>query len=76
MRSNPGYRPGRMRWRQNLILRRLQGEPVEVPPDAEEIAVPVPDSSIQRDDSAAEADTEIVPPPVIDSIPPAPDTSP
>jgi monofunctional biosynthetic peptidoglycan transglycosylase len=24
--SNPGHRPGRMRWRQNLILRRLHGD--------------------------------------------------
>jgi monofunctional biosynthetic peptidoglycan transglycosylase len=31
LRSNPGYRPARMRWRQNLILRRMQGEWVEVP---------------------------------------------
>lgn len=29
--SNPGYRPGRMRWRQNLILRRMRGEQIEVP---------------------------------------------
>ena len=29
--SNPSYRPGRMRWRQNLILRRMRGENVEVP---------------------------------------------
>lgn len=29
--SNPQYRPGRMRWRQNLILRRMRGEAVEVP---------------------------------------------
>ncbi|TFG51013.1 MAG: hypothetical protein E4H38_02580 [Gemmatimonadales bacterium] len=32
LRSNPGYRPGRMRWRQELILRRMGGEWVEVPP--------------------------------------------
>jgi monofunctional biosynthetic peptidoglycan transglycosylase len=31
LRSNPGYRPGRMRWRQDLILRRMRGEEVEVP---------------------------------------------
>ena len=31
LRSNPGYRPSRMRWRQQLILRRLGGEAVEVP---------------------------------------------
>jgi len=29
--SNPERRPGRMRWRQNLILRRMRGEAVEVP---------------------------------------------
>jgi monofunctional biosynthetic peptidoglycan transglycosylase len=32
LRSNPGYRPARMRWRQDLILRRMGGEWVEVPP--------------------------------------------
>jgi monofunctional biosynthetic peptidoglycan transglycosylase len=32
LRSNPGYRPARMRWRQDLILRRMRGEWVEVPP--------------------------------------------
>ena len=31
LRSNPAYKPGRMRWRQNLILRRMLGEPLEVP---------------------------------------------
>jgi len=30
--SNPGYRPARMRWRQNMILRWLRGEPVEMAP--------------------------------------------
>ena len=30
--SNPAYRPGRMRWRQNMIMRRLRGEPVVIPP--------------------------------------------
>lgn len=40
--SNPAYRPGRARWRQNLILRRMQGEVVEVPREAEEEAVPPP----------------------------------
>jgi monofunctional biosynthetic peptidoglycan transglycosylase len=33
LKSNPGYRPGRMRWRQALILRRIRGEPITVPPD-------------------------------------------
>ncbi|HEU5049999.1 MAG TPA: biosynthetic peptidoglycan transglycosylase [Gemmatimonadales bacterium] len=33
--SNPSHRPGRMRWRQALILRRMGGERLEVPPVAE-----------------------------------------
>ena len=31
--SNPAYRPGRMRWRQGLILRRLRGELIAIPKD-------------------------------------------
>jgi monofunctional biosynthetic peptidoglycan transglycosylase len=44
--SNPGYRPGRMRWRQQLILRRMAGEPIAVPPEIEPLPdlVPLPDS--------------------------------
>ncbi|MEP7325821.1 MAG: biosynthetic peptidoglycan transglycosylase [Gemmatimonadota bacterium] len=38
--SNPGYRPGRMRWRQNLILRRMRGENVEVPKVETEVLPP------------------------------------
>jgi monofunctional biosynthetic peptidoglycan transglycosylase len=34
--SNPGYRPNRMRWRQDLILRRMRGERVEIPRVEEE----------------------------------------
>ena len=41
LRSNPDYRPGRMRWRQNLILRRMRGEEVEVPQVEEEEIAPV-----------------------------------
>ena len=36
LRSNPAYRPNRMRRRQDLILRRMRGERVEVPPEEEE----------------------------------------
>jgi monofunctional biosynthetic peptidoglycan transglycosylase len=36
LRSNPGYRPNRMRRRQGLILRRMRGEPIEVPAVDEE----------------------------------------
>lgn len=46
LRSNPGYRPGRMKWRQHLILRRMLGEQVEVPQVEEEDPLPVlPDSA-------------------------------
>ena len=34
--SNPAYRPNRMRRRQELILRRIRGEPVEIPRAEEE----------------------------------------
>jgi monofunctional biosynthetic peptidoglycan transglycosylase len=37
--SNPGYRPLRMRRRQELILRRLRGEPVVIPKVEEESRV-------------------------------------
>lgn len=40
LRSNPAHRPGRMRWRQNLILRRMAGERLEIPKTEAE----VPDS--------------------------------
>jgi monofunctional biosynthetic peptidoglycan transglycosylase len=33
LRSNPLRKPGRMKWRQNLILRRMAGERIEIPPD-------------------------------------------
>jgi monofunctional biosynthetic peptidoglycan transglycosylase len=32
LRANPGHRAGRIRWRQELILRRMRGEAVVVPP--------------------------------------------
>lgn len=37
LRSNPGFRPGRMRWRQQLVLRRMRGEAIQIPTDAEAI---------------------------------------
>lgn len=36
LKSNPAYRPARMRWRQALIMRRLRGELAEVPRIPEE----------------------------------------
>ena len=57
--SNPVFRPGRMAWRQQLILRKLRGEPVVVPPVVEEEAPPPPDS---------------VPPPALDTTAPRVDS--
>lgn len=57
--SNPVFHPGRMQWRQQLILRKLGGEPVEIPPVVEEEpTLPV----------------ESLPPAVLDSILPPVDT--
>jgi len=69
--SNPAFHPGRTRWRADLILRKLRGEPVEVPAEAEELtpALPsadsltapteslpaLPDSTVQKDTTAVPA---------------------
>jgi monofunctional biosynthetic peptidoglycan transglycosylase len=53
--SNPVLRPGRTRWRQQLILRRLRGERVVLPDEAD---TPAPDGSQPTADSTpAPADT-------------------
>ncbi len=44
LKSNPGYRPGRMRWRQAMIVRRVRGESIEIPRTAEEVDSVVPDT--------------------------------
>jgi monofunctional biosynthetic peptidoglycan transglycosylase len=44
LKSNPGYRPGRMRWRQAMIIRRVRGETVEIPRTAEEVDSVLPDT--------------------------------
>ena len=62
--SNPRYKPGRMRWRQQLILRRMRGENVEVPRIETEIPAPPPV------DTAAPVIPDSIPPaPVVDSAP-------
>jgi monofunctional glycosyltransferase len=43
--SNPAHHPGRMHRRQDLILRRMRGEPVDVPP-VEDEPQPQPGDSI------------------------------
>jgi monofunctional biosynthetic peptidoglycan transglycosylase len=41
--STPAFRPARTRWRQQLILAKLRGEAVEIPPaELEDTAVPIP----------------------------------
>jgi len=58
LRSNPGFRPARMRWRQNMILRWLRGEAIEIPPAPDVPSdslptlpdtVPIPDTIPVRD---------------------------
>ena len=75
LRSNPGYRPGRMKWRQDLILRRMRGEEVEVPRVEEEDPQPgVTPDSVEVADSIPEfipeTDTTVSPSPPADSAPP------
>ena len=61
--SNPAYLPGRTRWRQQLILRRLRGEPVEVPHEAgEDIAPLAAPAAPTTDSTAAPRDTLPMPP--------------
>lgn len=66
--SNPAYRPARMRWRQNLILRRMRGESVVIPSDEEEKATEGAETTEAPPDSVpAAGDTSGSPP---DSEPP------
>lgn len=60
--SNPQLRPGRTRWRQQYILRRLRGEPVEMPLEGDDDRLPQP-PPVELPDSML---------PLPDSIKPAP----
>ncbi len=78
LRSNPGYRPGRMRWRQNMILRWLRGEPVEIPsvpdiPDTLLVPLVAPDTLIAPDTIPLKPDSVR---PRTDTAPARPDTQP
>ncbi len=68
LRSNPALRPGRMRWRQDLILRRMRGEEVDVPHVEEELE---PDSLLIPADSLPPVDSMIEP---LDSLAPPADS--
>jgi monofunctional biosynthetic peptidoglycan transglycosylase len=57
LRSNLAFRPGRMRWRQSLILRRMRGEWVEVPRGAEEETALPADSTPGMDSAWALPDS-------------------
>jgi monofunctional biosynthetic peptidoglycan transglycosylase len=46
--SNPAYRSGRMRWRRDLILRRMRGEVIEVPREADDERHPPPPPVIEE----------------------------
>jgi monofunctional biosynthetic peptidoglycan transglycosylase len=78
LRSNPGFRPGRMLWRRDLILRRMRGEDIEVPPVEEEPDAQVleadstlapPDSILWPDDSLDIGPDSAVHQPSLDSAP-------
>jgi hypothetical protein len=67
-----------MRWRQNLILRRMQGEAVEVPPDTSEetpVVSPPPDSEslppVPAPGESLPTDSLL---PAVDTIPPPADS--
>jgi monofunctional biosynthetic peptidoglycan transglycosylase len=74
LRSNPAYRPNRMRRRQDLILRRMRGERIEVPRVEEEPLIQ-PGDTIQWTpgvDSLLDslrAPVETLPPTAPDSVP-------
>jgi monofunctional glycosyltransferase len=56
--SNPAFRPGRTRWRQQFILRRLRGENILVPVEATEDTLPASlraDSAMIRDSLRADS---------------------
>ncbi|MEO8200020.1 MAG: biosynthetic peptidoglycan transglycosylase [Gemmatimonadota bacterium] len=70
--SNPAYRPGRMRWRQQLILRRMRGEKVEVPRVEAEPMPVLPDTTMfipPLDTSPASADSISPPESPNDTLP-------
>jgi monofunctional biosynthetic peptidoglycan transglycosylase len=46
--SNPAYRPGRMRWRRDLILRRMRGEAITVPQEDENDVAPPPPPNVDE----------------------------
>lgn len=59
LRANPALRPGRIRWRQQLILRRMAGESIVLPPpEPETVDLPPPPEAVPL---------EPIPPPAPDT---------
>jgi monofunctional biosynthetic peptidoglycan transglycosylase len=76
--SNPALRPGRTIWRQQLILRRLRGESVLLPPEEAETAPPADTAAVPGVDTVAIPSAGSVTPPRNDSAAapaPKPDTA-
>ncbi len=73
--SNPSFRPGAARWRQQLILRKLRGESVAIPPAEAEDTVPLP--TLPRLDSLRVSDSLLLPDSVrrTDSLKPRKDST-
>ena len=67
--SNPIYRSGRMRWRQNMILRRLRGEDVVIPPVLDSLPDLLPDTLKPFPDTLRPKRDSL-----LDSLRPKPDT--
>jgi monofunctional biosynthetic peptidoglycan transglycosylase len=62
LRANPGYRVGRIRWRQDLILRRMRGEGVVVPlPEEEETPETPSESPAPPDTTPPPAPSDTIP---------------
>jgi len=70
--SNPDHRPGRMAWRRDLILARLAGRQVVIPPEPEPVATP--ELELPPPDVEIPADTGAGLPPPPDTTAPPPDT--
>ena len=49
LKSNPGYHPGRMRWRQSMIVRRIRGEAIEIPRDTADLPDSVRSDTTSRE---------------------------
>ena len=61
--SNPTSHPGRTVWRQQLILRKLGGEPVVIPPEADDVppGAAAADTGVRADTTAGADTTTILP---------------